>query len=67
MRMINLMGDPAEAAEHMQRYERSQSAKEEGTGCDSCAHCFTAWKKNYCAAYETHPRCVHRGKYERAE
>lgn len=67
MRLINLHGDPSEAAEHLERFERAQQRKEAGTGCDSCAHCVNAWGKDYCMVNETHPACVHRGKYERAE
>jgi len=67
MHRIKIHGDPAEAAEHMERYERSQLRKEAGTGCDSCDHGVTAWGKLYCMQGDEHPHCVHRGVYQKKQ
>lgn len=64
---INLHGDPAKIAEHLERYERYLQRTEAGTGCHNCAHSELAWGKRYCMINETHPRCVWRGKYYRSE
>lgn len=59
--------DPMYAAAEIEEQERREAKLLAGTGCDTCQNAVTGFGITVCDIKQTHPKCVFRGRYKRAE
>ena len=58
-----LYRDPMIAAQVLERFERENARKLEGTGCQHCEHGEEAWGESVCMINLRHPGCVFGGGF----